>query len=128
MQDIVDKMKDDLLEYLPIYINYDLKLPESFDVPMDFYGWTLNQLHFSNIRYDLIYMDLKKFKFEFTQYEYEQVVFITFPFLRAWRLNADWALDWNVWPLVNSGKLIFTITDVGLNTAFSMRANNDGSI
>ena len=79
-----------MLEYLPIYINYDLELPNHYELPIEFFNWTLNKIHFRNVQYDLIYMDLKKFKFEFTKYEYEQVIWITFPFLEGWRLIADW--------------------------------------
>ncbi len=129
VQKIVDKLKNDLLQYLPYYINYDLELPKRIDTPMDLFGWRMNSLHITNIFYDLIYMDLKMFKFEFTQYEYVPVIWITFPFLEGWRLTADWNFDWGIpWLMPQDGKLVFTINDVGLNTAFSMKAEQDGTI
>ena len=79
-----------MLEYLPIYIIYDLELPNHYELPIESFNWTLNKIHFRNVQYDLIYMDLMQFKFEFTKYEYEQVIWITFPFLEGWRLIADW--------------------------------------
>ena len=59
MQRIVDKLKNDLLEFLPFYINYDLQLPDKYVIPFTIFDWTFNSLDITNFNYDMIYMDLK---------------------------------------------------------------------
>ena len=73
----MNKLKNDLTEYYPVSFEYDIKLPDYYEVKLDIFGngiipsWIPpNNINFTNIKYEMLEFDLKNIEFDFKKYEY----------------------------------------------------------
>ena len=139
VQSIVNKLKNDFTEYYPVSFEYDIKLPDYYELKLDL-GYELNQqsftdmllppnmVNFTNIKYDMLTMDLNNMEIDFRNYEYQKVIWVSFPFLESWQLSYDYTFDWTIWPYPETGNANITVKDVGLDLAFSLTKDKEGRI
>ena len=96
-----------------------------------------SNLRVTNVDYDLVVVDAEQFKFEFTSFEYNPVIRIKLPIMNAWKVAFDYQFqeisifDFKVpwWiPLRRVGAVAFDLSEINMESAFNLRAEDNGSL
>ena len=87
------------------------------------------KIDFFEIQSDEIQIDLQSFQFDFKTYDYNPVIFMTFPLIQSWEIKTKFSQNLFFGLLYpQDGEITFNITDIGMSFAFSMERNDAGTI
>jgi|DEB0MinimDraft_12_1074336.scaffolds.fasta_scaffold199707_1 hypothetical protein len=88
-QKSVDKFKNAMQQFLPKYVEHDMKLPTEYSYKIGFladvFTWTYK---WTNIKYSTPTFDIKDIKFQLNRMYEQPMIKIDFPALKEWKITA----------------------------------------
>ena len=65
-------------------------MPTEYELELDLMNYT-TKIDFFEIQSDEIQIDLQSFQFDFKTYDYNPVIFMTFPLIQSWEIKTKFS-------------------------------------